>query len=174
MSKKSEDIVRRIGIVRVTAAAWLSVLVMNGQAADPPAHRWNGYLFGAAGGSLGDNNATFQGGGGGVEGYVWKGLAASADLSLYRDNYYRFSGTGYFGAQVAWHFASQEKTRGADPYVLLGGGAWFREGGGAVHGGAGLNYWFAKHVGARFEFRVGSRPYGDNVDGVVRFGVALR
>jgi hypothetical protein len=40
-----------------------------------------------------------------------------------QDNYYRFSGMGYFGAQRAWHFANQEKLRGVDPFVLFGGGA---------------------------------------------------
>ena len=138
--------------------------------------RWIAHGFFAAGSSLAENNAGFIGGGGGVEAFIWKRVTAGADASGFRDNYYRAVGTfGHVGAQVGYHFASREKTRGVDPFILFGVGSFFpKESRPAVHGGAGLTYWFQRHIGARAEFRVGERPYGDNIDGVFRVGIAFR
>ena len=139
-------------------------------------YKWNGYGFYAAGSSVGETNAGFRGGGGGAEVFVWKRVTASADVSALQDNYYKAVGTfGHVGAQLGHHFSDREKVRGVDPFVLFGVGCYFpEEPKPAVHGGVGMMYWFNRHIGARFEFRVGARPYGDNVDGVFRVGIAFR
>jgi hypothetical protein len=138
--------------------------------------RWSAHGYFAGGSSVSENNAGFKGGGGGVEAFVWKRATVGADISILRDSYYTAVGTfGHAGAQAGYHFAGRERSRGADPFVLFGVGAYFPdESKPALHGGAGFTYWFKPRIGARFEFRVGARPYGDNVDGVARIGVAFR
>jgi hypothetical protein len=142
-------------------------------------NRWSGHGFLAAGGSMGETGAGFTGGGGGVEAFFWKRLAVSADVSAYRDNYYKAVGTfGHAGGQVAYHFSSREKARGAAPFLLFGVGCYFPEESAdhiaAFHGGAGLTYWFQQRLGIHFELRLGDRPYGDNVVGIFRLGIAFR
>ena len=139
-------------------------------------YKWNAHGYFAGGSSMGDNNAGYAGGGGGFEAFVWKRVTVGGDVSVFRDNYYTAVGTfGHIGAQVGYHFASRDKTRGADPFVIFGVGGYFpEESSAAVHGGGGLNYWFHRRIGVRFEFRVAGRPYGDNIDGVFRAGIAFR
>lgn len=144
---------------------------------EQPQQRWNAHGYYAGGSSTVESAGSFQGGGGGVEAFVWKRLSAGLDGSFFQDKYYGHGQTfGHVGVQAAWHFASREKARGVDPFLLVGAGTFFPEkhAGLAAHGGAGLNYWFHRHVGARFEFRVGGRPYNDDVYGMMRLGIALR
>ena len=127
-------------------------------------YKWNGHVFFAAGAALGETGAGFRGGGGGVEAFVWKRVTAGADVSAFRDTYYKAVGTfGHVGAQVGYHFAGREKIRGADPFLTFGVGCFFpEESRAALHGGVGVTYWFKRHIGARVELRVADRPYGDN------------
>ncbi len=139
-------------------------------------YRWNGHGFYAAGGSMGETGAGLRGGGGGAEVFFWNRFTAGADISAFRDEYYRAVGTlGHAGAQVGYHFAPRDKVRGMDPFVLFGVGRFFPEASRAVvHGGGGFTYWFKQRVGAQFEFRVGERQYGDNIVGLLRLGIAFR
>ena len=94
--------------------------------ADELQYRWNAHGFFAAGGTMSETGASITGGGGGVEGFVWKRVTAGADVSVFHDNYYTKIGNfGHVGGQVGYHFASREKTRGADPFVVFGIGGYF-------------------------------------------------
>ena len=81
----------------------------------------------------------------------------------------------HVGANVSYHFADREKTRGMDPFVLFGVGRYFPgESRVVVHGGAGFTYWFKQRVGARFEFRIGEWQYAEYTVGAFRLGIAFR
>lgn len=139
-------------------------------------YKWNVHGFYAAGSALAETTAGLRGGGGGAELFVWKRFAAGADVSALHDQYYWALGNvGHVGAQVSYHFASREKIRGVDPFLLFGVGRFFPEESRAVvHGSFGLAYWFKPHVGARFEIRVAERQYGDNIYAILRAGIAFR
>jgi len=139
--------------------------------------RLNGYGFFAAGGSLADIGGRFTGGGGGLEVFVWRGVAAGAEVSAFRDDYY---GTitrnlRHVGANVSYHFTDREKARGMDPFVSFGVGRFFPgESRAVIDGGAGFNYWFNPRVGVRCEFRVGEWQYAEYTVGGFRLGITFR
>lgn len=141
----------------------------------PLVPRWSAHGFFAGGSSVGDNQAGFRGGGGGVNAHVWRGLTVGGDVSAYQDNYYKAVGTfGHAGTQVGYHF-SRDEDGTLEPFVLFGVGAYFPEkSSAAVHGGGGLIYWFKPRLGFRLELRAGARPYGDNVDAIFRIGISFR
>lgn len=156
---------------------WAAALMLAGDpafGADYTAGKWIAHGYFASGSAMAETNASFRGGGGGVERFLWRGLTLGGDVSALRDNYYRAVGTfGHAGVQAGYHF--REEGRALEPFVLFGTGAYFPEkSSAAVHGGAGLVYWFKPRMGFRLEFRTGSRPYGDNVDGIFRLGIAFR
>jgi hypothetical protein len=145
-------------IRRVLSSVILAALQTPAQAESRASfsYKWNVYGFFASGASLGETRAGFQGGGGGIEAFVWKRFTAAADVSAFRDQYYWAHGTfGHAGAQVGYHFAGREKIRGTDPFLFFGAGRFFpadpEDARAAVHGGFGLIYWFKQRVGARFE-----------------------
>ena len=140
--------------------------------------RWNGHGFFSAGGSLAKIGGRFEGGGGAVEAFIGGGVAAGAEVSAFRDTYYG-AGTmrdlSHVGANVSYHFAGREKTRGVDPFVLFGVGRFFPgESRVVIHGGGGFTYWFKPRVGARFEFRAGEFQFAEYTVGAFRVGIAFR
>jgi hypothetical protein len=141
-------------------------------------YRWNAHGFFTAGGSLAKIGGRFKGGGGGVEAFIGRGLAAGAEVSVYRDTYYGtifMRNLGHVGANVSYHFAARERTRRMDPFVLFGVGRYFPgQSRVVVHGGGGFTYWFKQRVGARFEFRVGEWQYAEYTVGAFRLGIAFR
>jgi hypothetical protein len=140
-------------------------------------YRGSGYGFVGAGGTVIEGGQPgFKGGGFGGEAFLWKGLAASADVSILSEDYLRARRTfGHAGVQAAYHWGNLKKVRGVDPFVLFGVGGFFPdEKRAGVHGGAGATYWFKRHVGVRFEFRVGERTINDDIVSVARIGVAFR
>ena len=141
-------------------------------------YKWNGYGFYGGGDSVVDDSGGggFKGGGAGAEGFFWKGFTAGADASAFKETYGRWSRNfGHAGVNAGYHFASRAKIRGMDPFVLFGVGGFFPdEPKAVVHGGGGFTYWFRQHIGFRFELRVNERMRGDDIVGIVRFGVAFR
>lgn len=87
--------------------------------------------------------------------------------------------TGLASVTPAYHFASRNSEGKTDPFVdgglslLLGGGG----GAAAFHYGGGVNYWFARRLGLRLEFRhhVWFPEAGANINLVgFRVGLAFR
>jgi hypothetical protein len=139
-------------------------------------HRWNGYGFFAAGGSLAEIGGRFKGGGGGLEVFIWRGFSAGAEASAFQDDYYGTTrNLRHVGGNVSYHFAGREKTRGIDPFISFGGGRFFPgESRAVVDGGAGFNYWFNPHVAVRCEFRAGEWQYAEYTVGGFRAGITFR
>jgi hypothetical protein len=141
-------------------------------------YRWNAHGFFTAGGSLAKFGGRFKGGGGGVEAFIGRGLAAGAEVSVYRDTYYgtiTMRTLDHVGANVSYHFTARERARRMDPFVLFGVGRYFPgQSRVVVHGGGGFTYWFKQRVGARFEFRVGEWQYAEYTVGAFRLGIAFR
>jgi hypothetical protein len=113
-----------------------------------------------------------------VEAFIGGGVAAGAEVAAFRDTYYG-SGTernlSHVAANVSYHFADREKTRGMDPFVLFGVGRYFPgESRVVLHGGGGFTYWFKQRVGARFEFRIGEWQFAEYTAGAFRLGIAFR
>ena len=148
-----------------------------GKSGDDFVYRWNGYGFFASGGTVMEGGQPgFRGGGGGFEGFLWKGITAGADVSALYEKYLNAGHTsGHLGANLGYPFASRTKQRGMAPFVLFGVGEFFpNEPQAVVHGGAGFNYWIRRHVAVRIEFRVGARELRDDVVGTFRAGVSFR
>jgi hypothetical protein len=139
-------------------------------------HRWNGNGFFAVGGSLAEIGTGFKGAGGGVEAFIWRGVSAGGEVSVFRDTYGGATrDLRHVGANVSYHFTAREGTRRLDPFVLFGVGRYFPgQSRAVVHGGGGFTYWFKQHVGARFEFRVGEWQYAEYTVGAFRLGIAFR
>ena len=91
------------------------------------------------------------GGGGGGDGFLWRGLTVGAD-----GGYHQFSdgwGFGLLTLNVGYHFVDRKKPKKVDPFVnlsLLGGAVGSQGGfGGGGYLGGGLNYWFKERIGDR-------------------------
>jgi hypothetical protein len=159
-------------VLAVIAGMLLFAVIAWGQA-EPKPFRYNGNVYGQ--GNVGGcvHGVFFGGGGGGAEGFLWKGLTAGLAGSI--NGFSRGESIKLFTGQIGYHFVDREKARGSDPFVSLGLGV-----GNSLRGdmsrsanlGGGLNYWMSDHVALRFEGRViGIRS--DTI-GVVQIGVSFR
>ncbi len=110
------------------------------------------YIFVAPGVSVinGQDNGFLHFGGGDV--FVYKGLAAGAEIG-YVTPYSNFGdGFGLFSANGAYHFKSPE--RKVVPFVTGGYSMAFRSGNlNGFNYGGGATWWTGNKVGVRFEFR---------------------
>ena len=91
--------------------------------------RGNVYAFFARGDSFGEQSSPLTGGGIGGELFVWKGLAAAADVSWYRERVRPVSSTiGMAAIGGAYHFVTPNNKRGFDPFVTGGISRFFEAG----------------------------------------------
>jgi hypothetical protein len=140
----------------------------------------NGYFFVAPGGAscCGSTRATVQLGAGGELGLV-KGIGVGAELSaldIHQDLFALGGNTwlGVFSPNGYYHFFRSGGGR-LDPFVTAGYTLLFRSGTANLFNfGGGATFWFADHLGVRFEFRdhLATDPTV-NYWGF-RFGLALR
>ena len=142
-------------------------------AADPETYRGSGYGFFTAGRC--QHGYTILGGGGGAEGFLWKGLTLGAE-----GGYQKFIndvGFGDFYLPVGYHFVDRKRLDPKlDPFVsvsVLGVFAGRGGYGGAGHIGGGVTYWFKKRIGVRMEFRAHVFA-GEEVTGQARVGITFR
>jgi hypothetical protein len=119
------------------------------------AQRSMGYWFVAPGGATAAGNTSFtvhMGGGGELA--LWKGVSAGIEggaVGLKRD--YTDTVQGVVSLNGYYHFRPSRDARW-DPFVTAGYSLFFRRGStNLVNFGGGVNYWFVRHVGFRFEFR---------------------
>ena len=144
----------------VTAALLFMVPALaSAQNADQP-YRGQGYFFFGWGTGTASSCAypTFLHGGGGGEGFLYKGLGFGAEAGY--ASWGRYYNTAWIASgDFSYHFRRHARPRGVDPFVL--GGVSFvgptQVGGGrgspAGNFGGGANLWLAKHAALRFEFR---------------------
>ena len=113
-----------------------------------------GYVFFAPGGATayGHTSGTIQAGIGG-EGILGKGIGVGADIGAWAPSQSLSGAIGVFSPNVSYHFI-HDKRRKIDPYVTGGYTLFFRTGTENLFNfGVGTNYWFARRVGLRVEFR---------------------
>lgn len=132
------------------------------------AEDYNGHGYAYFGGLGGDITATMTAGAGG-ERFLYKGLAAGAEI-----------GAGpYFGllsVNPAYHFTNRDRARGIVPFVTGGYSLVFPYGGISLFNyGGGATWWFKDKLGIRFEIR----DHRDNRFGEIQFvafrvGIAFR
>lgn len=135
-----------------------------------------GYVFFAPGAvtSEGNSSATYQIGGGG-DIILGKGIGVGAEIGALVPKNELSAVVGVFSPGVSYHFI-HDKRRKFDPYVAGGYTLIFRSGSeNLFHFGVGTNYWFARHVGLRAEFRDQVYTHYENIHfWGVRIGVAFR
>jgi len=134
-----------------------------------------GYVFAAPGGASSGGGGTLHIGGGG-EGILKNGVGIGAELGYIYPFEAIGDGLGTFSVNGSYHFLKASKSGKFAPFVTGGYTGFFRSGyANGCNFGGGVNYWFKKRVGLRFEFR-------DNVfaaDGAahllnVRIGLTFR
>lgn len=113
-----------------------------------------GYIFAAPGGVSSGGDGTLHIGGGG-EGVFNNGIGIGAELG-YLHLFESFDdGLGTFSLNGSYHFLKASKSEKVAPFITAGY-TGFLGGGGYLNGvnfGGGVNYWFKRRVGLRFEFR---------------------
>ncbi len=120
--------------------------------AKPFQYNGSGYAYFDAG--VCQHGYRLIGGGGGAEGFIWRGLALGADAG-----YHGFSDGLRFGLvslDLGYHFVDRTKPKKIDPFVNFSvvGAAVHCGVCRAGHFGGGLNYWFKDRVGLRTEVRL--------------------
>jgi hypothetical protein len=119
------------------------------------AQRSNGYVFFAPGGvsCCGYTAMTLQAGVGG-EAVLGKGVGIGAELSaLGTREDFADAVMGVFSPNGYYHFVHRKEAK-LDPFITGGYTLMFRYGHiNAFNFGGGANYWLARHLGLRVEFR---------------------
>ncbi len=114
----------------------------------PFQYNGNGYTYFSAGAC--QHGYANIGGGGGGEGFLWRGLTIGGDLGYFNFPADYSSGYGVATVNVGYHFVDRKQPKKLDPYLdatVLG--AAFRPGSGlagAGHIGGGVNYWFKERM----------------------------
>jgi hypothetical protein len=139
------------------------------------AQRATGYAFVAPGAvtCCGRSESTLHVGVG-TELRVWKGLAAGLEAGALGPNRSLSDSLGVASFDGVYHFLP-DRDRKLDPFVNGGYSLMFRSGHAHLGNyGGGVNYWFARHFGARVEFRDHLRTQGVAVHyWGVRFGISI-
>jgi hypothetical protein len=126
-------------------------------------------------GIMGSNGITYGkllNPGFGLDGFVYRGLAAGADIG-YVGYYNNFgsSGFGLFSPNVSYHFFNGTRVT---PFVTGGYSLAFRSGTSSLGNyGGGITCWFSRSVGLRVEIRDHRDASGSHFTGT-RFGVSFR
>jgi hypothetical protein len=114
----------------------------------------NVYVFFAPGGltGYGRTDMTLHAGLGG-EAIVGKGVGVGAELGAVGPRQYLADAVGLFSPNGYYHFVHGKNVK-VDPFVTGGYTLLFRAGHvNLFNFGAGVNYWFHRRIGTRFEFR---------------------
>ena len=153
----------------------LAILVVSGLRLG--AETYAGSAYGFFTGGACQHGYALYGGGGGVEGFVWKGLSVGADAAQQKfvDDRRTF-GMTLLSLPVGFHFVDRNKPLKWDPFVSvapLGIVAW--QGGASYHAnlGGGVTYWFTGRLGLRAEFRAHAIGY-DELTSQARIGITFR
>jgi hypothetical protein len=139
-------------LMRLWFALLLLLFTFSGIAA---AQRSMGYWYAAPGAvRAGGHDALTVHLGGGGEFAIWKGISAGIEAgAVGATRNYTESLQGTASANGYYHFF-RSKTARYDPFVTGGYSLFFRRGTANLGNyGAGLNYWFLQHLGARVEVR---------------------
>ena len=141
------------------------------------AQSYNGSAYGFFTAGACQHGYALYGGGGGVEGFLWKGLTAGVDVSQQRfADDRRTLGMTLFSVPVGYHFVDRNKPLKWDPFVsagVIGVAAWQGSFGYHSNIGGGVTYWFKDRLGVRTEFRAHVIGY-DEVTSQFRIGIAWR
>jgi len=153
----------------------IAVLLL-GMSAVAGAQSSSGYLFFAPGGvtAVGQTQATYHAGGG-LDAHLVKGLGLNVELGMLFPKEYFMDLVGVFSPGGTYYFRRGEGLK-LQPFVAGGYSMIFRNGhANLYYFGGGINYWFARRVGVRVEFRDHIYPYDRLVHyWGVRMGVAFR
>ena len=134
-----------------------------------PSYRGQGYVFfGLGAGTGAPSSAPFEHVGGGVEGFLYKGLAFGGEVDYaHSGKQYAVSPAWIGSVDFSYHLGRHAPRGKIDPFLLGGfsvvgptpGGSGRGAAGGNFGGGA--NWWLAEHAALRFEFRdvVGGYPF---------------
>jgi hypothetical protein len=114
----------------------------------------HGYAYFGVGKILHEESGGVLNVGGGGEGFVYRGLAAGADLGYLFPRECPRCGLGLLSANPAYHFKGQGRSRTLVPFVTGGYSLLFRGGhAGGVNYGGGVTWWAGNSWGLRFEVR---------------------
>jgi hypothetical protein len=141
------------------AAAIVALCPTLALAGDDPGPRQVGYAF-VAPGAVSDHGTSLQAGGG-LDVFVWQGLAASFEGGYLMPLPFGFRvGVGVVSANAVYHVGTPARGR-LVPFVTAGASLLFRDGYmDGINVGAGASYWVTNRVGLRFEVRDHLPAYG--------------
>jgi hypothetical protein len=137
----------------------------------PFRYNGNGFVFFSAGACI--HRYLNLGGGGGGEGFLWRGLTLGGEVGYYRFPADRNPGYGLFSIGPGYHFVNRDTAAKWDPYLNVGllGGAFmpgFFTGAGSL--GGGVNYWFKQRMGLQTGVQV---QVLNRSDAVIAFRIGL-
>jgi hypothetical protein len=149
----------------------LTVLALPGLAQSD----YNGHGFGYFGVDLkSDRYARLLTAGAGGEAFLWKGLAAGADIGYVFPSSEGSDGFGLLSVNPAYHFTNRSRTQKLVPFVTAGYALGFRSGtANFFNWGGGVTYWPAERLGVRLEVR-DYRQREDSFLTVFRVGLTWR
>jgi hypothetical protein len=144
-----------------------------GEAAAKEEKRYNGNYYGYFTAGACQHGYGIFGGGGGAEGFLWKGISVGVDAS-----YQQFTdgwGFGLITPQFGYHFINRSKPVKWDPFVTIGGGVAIPGAGATGTGnfGGGVTYWFKPRWGLRLEYRAHVVAYEEGLN-TFRIGFSFR
>ncbi|WP_321475782.1 hypothetical protein [uncultured Paludibaculum sp.] len=160
-------------------AALRTILLLAVALLPAAAQRYNGhgYFYYGLDAPSGGNLAQVMSTGVGGEAFVWKGLAAGAELGYLFPRTEPGIGVGLFNANGAWHLVNRDHPGKFVPFVTAGYTLGFRGGhANLLNWGGGATYWFSRHAGLRTEIRLYEYlgPYPDHFDTSLRFAIQIR
>ncbi len=148
--------------------------VAGAQNTDKPfKYNGNGYTYFSAGAC--QHGYANLGGGGGGEGFVWRGLTLGGDVGYFKFPADYNNGYGVATLNVGYHFVDRTRPKKLDPYLdftVLG--VAFKPGSstGAGHLGGGVNYWFKERIGLHTGVQV--QIVGEDAVASFRVGLTFR
>ena len=152
--------------------ALISVLAftLNAQAGGHSAQAYAFFGAHATEGEFGNQLSLGTGG----EGFLYRGLAAGADLAYMFPRGHTSDGIGLLTVNPSYHFVNGDRSNRFVPFVTGGYALAFR-GGAAnlVNFGGGATYWFSQRLGVRIEAR-NYRTTSYDATTQFRFGMAFR
>lgn len=117
---------------------------------------YNGHGFGYFGVDLKpDRSVRLLTAGAGGEAFLWKGLAAGADVGyVFSPEQGGDSGFGLLSVNPAYHFTNRTRDQKLVPFVTAGYSLGFRSGTANFYNyGGGATWWMSERVGLRLEVR---------------------
>jgi len=136
---------------------------------------YNGHGFGYFGLDMKpDRSVRLLTAGAGGEAFLWKGLAAGADIGYVFSSSEGSEGFGLLSVNPAYHFTSRNRTQKLVPFVTAGYALGFRSGtANFFNYGGGVTYWMSERVGLRLEVR-DYRQREDSFVTMFRAGITWR